>query len=40
MPRSFVSGHMVQGKKYGLDKNPKSETICRKRLPKTRNILP
>ena len=28
MPRSFVLGHMVRGKQCGLDKNPKSETVC------------
>ena len=27
-PRSFVSGHVIRGEKCGLDKNPKSETIC------------
>ena len=28
MPQSFVSGHVVQGEKCGLDKNLKSGTIC------------
>ena len=27
-PPSFVSGHVVWAEKCGLDKNPKSETIC------------